>query len=213
MEMSPKKRRTAEERRRVLLEAAAVLFLASGYDATTLEAIIERAGGSRRDIYAEFGNKEGLFAALIEETVQRAIPHVSADVNGTKSIREILLTMMQGIAELVFSPVSLAMFRVVVGDCTRFPELAKKYFEFAPEKIARTLATVLEAAKKRGEIADIDTNMAAEFLLSAVRGHRHLHVAMRLRQAPDKEEMHLLVTNAVDCFLNGVTVSAGAMRK
>ncbi|TIW33462.1 MAG: helix-turn-helix transcriptional regulator, partial [Mesorhizobium sp.] len=42
-------------RREALLQAAAEIFFEQGYAATSIDAIIERAGGSKRNIYNEFG--------------------------------------------------------------------------------------------------------------------------------------------------------------
>ena len=58
------KRPPREGRRSAILEAAAqVFFEQQGYAATSIDAIIERIGGSKRNIYSEFGSKEGVFTA------------------------------------------------------------------------------------------------------------------------------------------------------
>ncbi|MDR1647194.1 MAG: TetR/AcrR family transcriptional regulator, partial [Zoogloeaceae bacterium] len=56
-----------DERRAALLQAAKELSVEEGVAAPSLDAIIKRAGGSRRSIYTEFGGKAGLLDALIEE--------------------------------------------------------------------------------------------------------------------------------------------------
>ena len=57
------KRPPREGRRSAILEAAAQVFFEQGYAATSIDAIIERIGGSKRNIYSEFGSKEGVFTA------------------------------------------------------------------------------------------------------------------------------------------------------
>ena len=52
-----------------ILEAAKNLFLKHGYAQTSLEMIIAEAGGSRRSIYNEFGNKQGLLTSVIQQQV------------------------------------------------------------------------------------------------------------------------------------------------
>ncbi|MBE0559954.1 MAG: helix-turn-helix transcriptional regulator, partial [Ochrobactrum anthropi] len=44
---------------------------------TSIDAIIERTGGSKRTIYSEFGSKEGLFLALVADNADRAISALS----------------------------------------------------------------------------------------------------------------------------------------
>lgn len=52
------------ERRLALLLSATELFLEKGYDAVSLDDIVNHAGGSKTSIYKYFGNKDGLFTAI-----------------------------------------------------------------------------------------------------------------------------------------------------
>ena len=54
------------ERRLALLISANDLFLERGYDAVSLDDIVNHAGGSKASIYKYFGNKEGLFTAICD---------------------------------------------------------------------------------------------------------------------------------------------------
>lgn len=47
------------------------VFSEHGFDAATLEQIAERAGISRPILYSHFGDKQGLFEAVIEQEVSR----------------------------------------------------------------------------------------------------------------------------------------------
>lgn len=42
-----------------------------GYAAASIDAVIERIGGSKRNIYTTFGSKEGLFTALVSENAEQ----------------------------------------------------------------------------------------------------------------------------------------------
>ena len=56
-----------------ILHAAKTLFLEHGYENTSLEMIINESGGSRRNIYSEFGNKEKLLLAVISQQVRQQV--------------------------------------------------------------------------------------------------------------------------------------------
>ena len=58
--------RRGQERRLALLICATDLFLERGYDAVSLDDIVNHAGGSKTSIYKYFGNKEGLFTAICD---------------------------------------------------------------------------------------------------------------------------------------------------
>src|ERR1700736_3251241 len=71
-----------EVRRSQILDAAAQVFLENGYGGATIDLVIERAGASKATVYSFFGGKDGLFAAIVEERVERILaafggPHVA----------------------------------------------------------------------------------------------------------------------------------------
>jgi AcrR family transcriptional regulator len=66
---SAKRTAQAKETRRSILDAACELFVASGYAATTIQAIAEQAGVAIQTVYAVFGNKRELLRQLIESTI------------------------------------------------------------------------------------------------------------------------------------------------
>src|SRR5262245_29900622 len=82
-------RRDAAELRAAIIEAAAEVFFEQGYESASIEAVIERVGGSKRAIYSHFGGKKELFAALVTETSNKVLDGVlpdgisSLDLEGT----------------------------------------------------------------------------------------------------------------------------------
>lgn len=66
---SAKREAQARETRRAVLEAARELFVSTGYAATTIQAIGDRAGVAVQTVYAVFGSKRELLRQLIESTI------------------------------------------------------------------------------------------------------------------------------------------------
>jgi len=66
---SAKREAQARETRRSVLDAAHELFVTTGYAATTIQAIADRAGVAGQTVYAVFGNKRVLLRQLIESTI------------------------------------------------------------------------------------------------------------------------------------------------
>jgi len=66
----PKRRRNRDTRQRVL-KAAAELFATRGYAATSISAIRKASGVLPSSMYWEFGNKAGIFAAVLEDSAER----------------------------------------------------------------------------------------------------------------------------------------------
>lgn len=66
---SARRQAQASETRHSILDAAAELFVASGYAATTIQAIADRAGVAVQTVYAVFGTKRELLRQLIERAI------------------------------------------------------------------------------------------------------------------------------------------------
>ena len=62
-----------QDARQALLGAAAELFTAAGYTATTTRAIAESAGLRQASLYYHFPAKEDILAALLAETVRPSL--------------------------------------------------------------------------------------------------------------------------------------------
>lgn len=54
-----------------ILAAASDLFASSGFAGTSIAALRQRSGASASSIYHEFGSKEGVLAAVLEESAAR----------------------------------------------------------------------------------------------------------------------------------------------
>lgn len=65
-----------EQTRAALLRASGQLFAELGYNAATVEAIVERAGFTRGAFYAHFTDKADLFATLLAEARQDAMARI-----------------------------------------------------------------------------------------------------------------------------------------
>jgi AcrR family transcriptional regulator len=199
------KRPTTVERRTAMLRAAADVFFEQGYAATNIDAIIERLGGSKRSIYNEFGSKEGLFTALVSELADDALASLAEDQIQGRDLRETLLKFGCRMMALYMEPPLLGVYRCIVSEARRFPELARTVYERGPGRAALRLTEVLEAATRSGQAHIDDCAAAANHFAGMLRGNLHLRVVMRLRPAPGAAEIETFVVSAVDVFLNGIS--------
>lgn len=75
--------RNPEATKELLLAAAADEFAEHGYAGARIDRIAERARTNKRMIYAYFGDKDGLFAALLERQIgslTEAVPLIDGDL-------------------------------------------------------------------------------------------------------------------------------------
>ena len=193
-----------ESRREALVRAAAELFLEQGYVATSIDAIIDRAGGSKRNIYNEFGNKEGLFTAIVTESADKALSALVAEESERHDLRETLTAFGRHLFAVYMSPTVIGIYRIAVAEANRFPDLVRSFYDQGPGRTTIRLAEVLEAANRRGEIQTDDCQRVAGHFVGMIRDNLHLQVVLGLRPSPSDEETEKAVASAVDVLLNGV---------
>lgn len=200
------KRLKPDDRRKAILKAAADVFLEKGYYAASIDEIIERAGGSKRSIYSEFGNKEGLFIAIVNENSQQIMGIISRAIVEGKDLRTTLFETARYSLEILTSPLVIGLYRAMIGDAWRFPQLAKTYYESGPGFATSGLVKLLEAAKQRGEVDVEDCAAVADHFYGMIRDNLFHRVVLGLRKSPKAAEREKLAASIVDLFLKGVLV-------
>jgi len=191
-------------RREAILDAAADLFFEQGYAATSIDAIIERVGGSKRNVYTEFGNKEGLFTALVHRTAGQALSALRMDGLDGSDLRASLLAFSERLIGLYMSPTVIGIYRTAISEGARFPDLVRQFYEDGPLRASRGVAQELRAAQARGELRDIDPDAAGNRFVAMLRDNAHLQVLLGLAPPPGGEQIRTAAATAVDLFLHGV---------
>jgi AcrR family transcriptional regulator len=152
-----------------ILEAATEIFLRVGYEHASIDAILERSGGSKSTLYAYFPTKEDLFRSVIDSAVANS--DVGAGLDLCANARVVLTEFGVSRQRIVLSPRHRAVAGLVVAERERFPDLAQIYWERGPQKTQRQLVTYLEALKHREIFAIYDATEAAEFFVGMLFQH------------------------------------------
>jgi AcrR family transcriptional regulator len=106
-----------------ILEIATELFLRDGYGSTSIEAIAQAAGMSKRTFYARYAGKPELFAAVVARIVEQLRPPPDVPLLAGSTLPEILERLAGLMLRAALSPRALALNRLIVAESGRFPEL------------------------------------------------------------------------------------------
>lgn len=192
-------------KRRAIVEAAAGLFLAQGYQGTSMDEIAALAAVSKQTVYKNFSDKEQLFsdivlgaAARADEFIQ-ALPRVLAD---TDDLRAGLQALARQYLATVMQPRLLQMRRLIISEAGRFPDLARAYYQRVPERVMGALASELGELAGRGLLRVDDPLLAASHLAFLILG-LPLDRAMFLGASHELSaaELDRRADDAVDVFL------------
>ncbi|WP_316433236.1 TetR/AcrR family transcriptional regulator [Leptolyngbya sp. NK1-12] len=115
------------EKREQILQGAIQVFLNHGYAGTSMDRVAAAAGVSKQTIYSHFQDKEGLFTALVERvTIHRLQRELGMqDLHGEPDV--LLHQLATVFLHKLGNPEYLNLFRVLIAESARFPELAQLY--------------------------------------------------------------------------------------
>jgi TetR/AcrR family transcriptional regulator, mexJK operon transcriptional repressor len=156
-------RPTADERRAretEILTAALGVFLRSGYGASTVDELAAAAQVTKRTLYAYYGDKAGLFAAMVMQLAAT----VSLDATSDHDTLEILAAR---IVSRVHSDELVGLHRLVIAESARFPELALILHRSGDARHIARLAEHLRAERSPAR------EPLAEPLFSLLLGEKH----------------------------------------
>jgi TetR/AcrR family transcriptional repressor of mexJK operon len=200
----------AGSKQALILDAAATLFMDQGFGATSMDAVARKAGVSKATLYAHFSGKEELFSAIISGECSKQARLFEATASYGGNLRDMLTEIGDGLLRLLLSRQAIAMYRLVVAETPRFPELGRAFFRSGPDIVRRRIKTFLEEAGRRGQLSLPDPGRAAEhligMLMAPIHGNRLLGITDR---APSETEMEDIVRSAVDAFLRAYAPPRG----
>jgi AcrR family transcriptional regulator len=192
-------------RRAAILRAATEVFLEHGYEGARLEEVVHRSGGSLATVYAQFGGKQGLFAAIIAEICEEIVAALpTLDEPMPDAPENVLFVFASTYLGLLLTPSSLALYRVVISEGARCPELGQAVFEAGPATAAERLAVYLRQQTERGALAIADPGLAARQFLEMVKGDLHVRALLGSGPVPSVEEIDACVRAATRVFLGGI---------
>jgi AcrR family transcriptional regulator len=182
------------------------MFLERGFDATSMEAVAEKAGIAKPTLYAWYRDKSELFTAVLRRRIKHFIGPLGRgqhDLEGTDA--ETALTEIgRHVLAVAWSPGTLAVSRILAVQAERFPELERLAYEEGWLAAVKGVARVLAHYVEQKEIIIGDPELAADMFLNLVLGRPPRGKTMRRARMREAREQR--VRAAVRLFLEGVRV-------
>jgi TetR/AcrR family transcriptional repressor of mexJK operon len=160
-------------KRRAIMEAATTLFLRKGYQGTSMDEIAALAAVSKQTVYKNFADKERLFSDIIlgmTERVEEFLQALPLLLQDADDLEETLGALGRRYITSVIHPDVLQVRRLVVREAGRFPDLARTYYEQAPQRTVVTLASCLQRLAERGLLRLEDPLVAANHFAFLILG-------------------------------------------
>jgi TetR/AcrR family transcriptional repressor of mexJK operon len=102
---------------------------------------------------------------------------------------------------LMFSPAGMTIYRMVVAEGGKFPELAQAFYAAGPTTAIRTMANWLDQQSQAGKLSVPDPIFAAEQFYALCRTRFGLLRELQLMNEPPPGGIEHVVEQAVRMFL------------
>jgi TetR/AcrR family transcriptional repressor of mexJK operon len=176
--------------------------LRDGYGTTSLEAVAAAAGVSKRTLYARFSGKSALLQMVVARLVTNWLPAFDAEIGQGGGLRDTLLGSARVMLATALTPQALGLYRLIIAEIGRFPELAVVMRDAGAGAGTDRLASMMAAAGIAEPIWAAEQFMA---LVLSVPQRRGLGLGSPL----DTAGQEAWAKRAVDLFLDGLLVSDG----
>jgi TetR/AcrR family transcriptional regulator, mexJK operon transcriptional repressor len=197
------------EKRTQILAGAASVFAADGYEGASMARIAAVAGVSKGTLYNHFDSKAALFTAYVGEKCDHYLAHVfdSADHDGDPA--DVLRGIGKRMVQMMLSDIGLAIYRVVIAEAAKFPDLARSFFESGPARAIGFMADWLAEETRRGRLAVPDPPFAAEQFFNLCQTRLVLRRKLEMLPDPPERDIEDVVEASITMFLRTYRPDSG----
>lgn len=194
------RRTTATVRERILTEATA-LFLERGFAGASMNALSARVGGSKTTLYAQFGNKEALFAAVVDHVLREtniAFDEIDYDTTefapGLNAIARLFL-------QTVTAQQSIDICRLAYFEARRSPRIGQLYIDHGPVVGFAGVERFFRRHMALGGAPCTDAGKAADYFLGMLLHKVMLWRYCGVRKRLTRREIEAHATTVAQDFL------------
>ncbi len=192
-------------RRQAFLEAAREVFLEHGYEATSVNDVVRLAGGSLATLYAQFGNKEGLFLAFMQDQHDRFVREMRpTEPVGDLPLAEALQVIGEHFLRRLLQRDSVAFYRVMVAEGRKVPKHFLHYFSVGG---AGQIHDELICQLTKAGFSEADARESMFYFIELLRSRHHFQATANVDYVVSEEELREHVARAVRFLLNGLKLA------
>lgn len=186
---------------RQVLGGARELFLELGYEGTSVDEIARRAKVSKPTVYAHFGDKRGLFTAFVRSECEEQGRRIFVIAHEPGAVGDTLQSIARHYLNFLLSPFAQGIFRLVIAESPRFPELGRAFYESGPQLGVSRLAVLLEAASRSGELAVSEPHEAARSFIELCKADLFYPTMFGVLKKPTRAEINRSADRAAATFV------------
>ena len=193
--------RSPDARRKLIVATARKAFLRHGYGHTSMSSIAAALGGSKTTLWSYFRNKQELFAAVIDDLVERYGEALRMPLPEDSDPAETLQKLGESIMHTLSRPQIIGLHRLVVGEAGRFAELGQLLFERGMSRGQTRTAEWMRGQMERGTLRAADPLVAARHFVSLCQSGSFQQWLMGALPRLEADALKAEVREAVQVFM------------
>lgn len=195
-------REQARQRVEQLLDRALEMFLESGFELTTVEAIAASVGMTKRTVYARFKDKRELFRAAVLRAIESwSVPASTLRAAETEDLKETLTAFTRIRMESALSPTGIRLSQITNAEAYRFPEIRRWVYE---QGTAPALLFLADLLRRHAPGGTLDIKRSEDVALAYITMASGPARGVSLGDDFDQREMEDRINLYVTLFLEGV---------
>ena len=188
-------------KRQANVSVARDAFLRDGYGGTAMSSIAAAVGGSKTTLWSYFPSKQDLFAAVVDDMVERYGEALRVPLPPDGDPRETMRALGRSMMTTLTRPQIIALHRMITGEAGRFPELGGVLFERGPARGHARVSSWLAHLMERGVLRPADPLMAAKQFVALCQAGQFQKYLIGALKRLDKAELDAEIEQAVETFL------------
>ncbi|MDB9881270.1 TetR/AcrR family transcriptional regulator [Planktomarina temperata] len=178
------------------IETAAYEVLeAKGYGGTSMQGIAKQARASNETLYNWYGDKQGLFRALVTRNAEEVKSHLEAELETDHDALAILGSLGPKLLDLLTGDRAVALNRAAAADGSG--ELGAVLSKAGREAVFPMLEQVLVRARQDGQLRFKTSGEAVGLYLDLLIGDQQIRRVIGRLPAPTEEFCEALAQRAV----------------
>jgi len=173
----------------------------SGFEGASVDEIAREAGVSKATLYSYFADKRLLFMEVAKAECRVQTEAATHEMDFSAPPREVLTQAASRMTRFFLSDVGQQVYRIVVAESGRFPDLGREFWESGPKLVRDVLIDYLEAAVARGDLRIDDVELAADQFPELCKAGLHLRMVIGIQTEFSDGEIDRVIAGAVDTFM------------
>ncbi|RKF45032.1 TetR/AcrR family transcriptional regulator [Paraburkholderia fungorum] len=162
-------------KRSAILDGAKTVFLREGFGFATMDDVAAAAGVGKQTVYRHFKSKEALFVGVVNTMCTQVgallAGALSEQSGGAPEVE--LRELGWVLARSLITPDSLGLYRAIVAEAARFPELGQVFYENGAKVVRAFAATIL-----RKRFDESTAALRSATFVQLVLGDAHLELTL-----------------------------------